>query len=336
MRTPAFKISGIIILISFCMLSHAQKTDKVYLKNGDVITGEIKSMKLAKMNFDMTGPGVISIKWEEVVRLTSDKTFQVSLENGLVLVTKIDSVFFETYKVKMEEIVEIIWLKNKFILRLQGDVNVGFNYTKSSDILQFNFGSSITYRIPKIETNFKLNTVLSHSSSDTIISKKQDATAGVLRRMNRMYYLMSYLGWERNTQLGLDNRYLLSGGGGKIIVYDNHKRLLTGGGLSYNREQFSDSSTFKGNLDFLAMIEFKKFRYTFPKINIDAQLNVYPSLSDWGRIRVNFQAITSIEIFKDFSVGLTFYDNYDNRPSAEAASKNDYGATINIGYTFGK
>lgn len=336
MRTPAFKISGIIILLSFCMLSHAQKTDKVYLKNGDVLTGEIKSMKLAKMNFDMNGPGIISIKWEEIVRLISDKIFQVTLQNGLVLVTKIDSIFFETQKVTIEEIVEIIQIKNKFLKRLSGDVNVGFNYTKSSDIIQFNFGSSITYRIPKIETNFKLNTVLSRSSSDTITSKKQDATASVLRTMNKRYYLMSHLGWERNTQLGLDNRYLLSGGAGKIIFNDNNKRLLTGGGLSYNREQFNDSSSFKGNFEALCLVEFKKFRYVFPKINIDAQFSVYPSLSNWGRIRMNLQVNTSFEIFKDFSIGFTFYDNFDNRPSTEAASKNDYGATINIGYTFGK
>ena len=318
------------------MVSHAQKTDKVFLKNGDVVTGEIKSMKLAKMSFDMNGPGIISIKWEEIVKLISDKIFQVSMQNGMVLVTKIDSLFFETYKVTMEEIVEIIQIKNKFLKRMSGDVNVGFNYTKSSDIIQFNFGSSITYRVPKIETNFKLNTVLSRSSSDTITSKKQDATASVLRTLNKRYYLMSYLGWERNTQLGLDNRYLLAGGAGKIIFNDNHKRLLTGGGLSYNREQFSDSSTFKGNLEAMGVIEFKKFRYVFPKINIDAQFKVYPSLSDWGRIRMNFQATTSIEIFKDFSVGFTFYDNFDSRPSSAAASKNDYGITFNIGFFFGK
>ena len=336
MRTFALKISGTIILLTLYMVVMAQKTDKVYLKNGDVVTGEIKSMKLAKMTFDMNGPGDINIKWEEIIRLRSNKTFQVALQDGQILVTKLDSVFFETQKIGLDEMVEIIRIRNKFLQRLQGDVNLGFNYTKTSDITQFNFGSSTTYRIPKLETNLKLNSVVSRSSSDTITSKKLDATAGVLRTLNKRYYLMSYLGWERNTQLGLDNRYLLTGGGGKIIFNDNSKRLLAGSGLSYNREQFSDSSSFKGNLEAVGIVEFKKFRYTFPKINIDAQLNVYPSLSDWGRIRMNLQANTSIEIFKDFSVGFTFYDNYDSRPSSDAASNNDFGVTFNIGYTFGK
>ena len=114
-----------------------QKTDKVFLKNGDVVTGEIISLKLAKLSFDMNGPGKISIKWEEIVQITSDKIFQVSLQDGSVLITKLDTFFFEKHVI-LDDIVEIVQIKNKFLKRLEGDINLGFNYTKSSDILQFN------------------------------------------------------------------------------------------------------------------------------------------------------------------------------------------------------
>src|SRR5215207_576264 len=120
MRTVAMKIFGIIILPGFCLLGQAQKTDKVYLKNGDVVTGEIKNMKLAKMTFDMNGPGDINIKWEEIIRLRSNKTFQVALQDGQILVTKLDSVFFETQNIGLDEMVEIIRIRNKFLQRLQG------------------------------------------------------------------------------------------------------------------------------------------------------------------------------------------------------------------------
>jgi hypothetical protein len=46
------------------VVTYGQKTDKVKLKNGDNITGEIMSMKLGRLSFDMDGPGTISIKWE--------------------------------------------------------------------------------------------------------------------------------------------------------------------------------------------------------------------------------------------------------------------------------
>src|SRR3954469_1260534 len=125
MRIPALKTSGIIILLALSLAGSAQKTDKVFLKNGDVVTGEIKSLKLAKLKFDMNGPGTISIKWEEIVHVTSDKMFQVTLQNGQVLITKLDTFFFEKQRVDLDDIVEIVQIKKKFLKRLQGDVNVG-------------------------------------------------------------------------------------------------------------------------------------------------------------------------------------------------------------------
>jgi len=86
----------------------------------------------------------------------------------------------------------------------------------------------------------------------------------------------------------------------------------------------------------LAVTSFKRFYYSFPKLSIDAQYAIFPSLNDWGRIRTNFQLNTSIEIFKDFNVGLSFYHLYDNRPPEGAASKNDFGVNFTVGYFFWK
>ena len=45
-------------------------------------------------------------------------------------------------------------------------------------------------------------------------------------------------------------------------------------------------------------------------------------------------ASVSREVFKDFSVAVTFYESYDNRPPSAEANKNDAGATVSIGFTF--
>jgi hypothetical protein len=63
---------------------------------------------------------------------------------------------------------------------------------------------------------------------------------------------------------------------------------------------------------------------------------VFPGISDGGRVRMAFNLTSKIEIFKDFNVGLNFYDEYDNRPPAAAHSKNDFGVNFTIGYEFGK
>src|ERR1700690_957238 len=65
---------------------YAQKTDNVTLKNGNILTGEIMSMKLGLLTYKMDGPGTITIKWEYVTAITSDKIFDFTLRNGEIII----------------------------------------------------------------------------------------------------------------------------------------------------------------------------------------------------------------------------------------------------------
>ena len=335
MHKSVLKITEVLILLTISLLGLAQKTDKVLLRNGNTITGEIKNMKFAKLSYDVDGPGTISIKWEHVVKISSDKTFQVTMQNGDVLITTLDSVFFDQPNITLDSIIEIVRINDKFMQRLDGNINLGFNYAKSNSALQFNFNSSITYRKPKAELNFKLNSVITDNATDSM-SKKQDATFDFYRKLNNSFYLNVLLGWQQNTELGLQNRFILPVVAGKILINNNHQRLLTGAGLSGNLEQSSGSPDYSGSLEGMLIIAFKEFKYSTPKVSIDARVAVFPGITDWGRIRMGFNLSSKIEIFKDFNVGLNVYDDYDSRPPAGALSKNDYGLNFTIGYEFGK
>ena len=329
------KIYGLFAALMVSATGLAQKTDKVFLKNGNMITGEIKNMKFAKLSYDVDGPGTISIKWEHIIKIASDKTFQVTMQNGDVLITKLDSAFFDTPAITLDSIIEIVRINDKFMQRLDGSINLGFNYAKSNRDLQFNFNSSITYRKPKAEVNFRLSSVITDNATDTM-TKKQDVTFDFYRKLENSFYLNVLLGWQQNTELGLENRFILPVVAGKILLNNNHQRLLTGAGLSGNLEQSSGSSDYSTSLEGMLIISFKEFKYSTPKISIDARVAIFPGISDWGRLRMGFNLSTRIEIFKDFNVGLNFYDDYDNRPPDGALSKNDFGINFTIGYEFGK
>src|SRR5215204_3941244 len=174
MHNPVLKIFGLIIILMLSEKGLAQKTDKVSLRNGNILTGEIKSMKFAKLSFDVDGPGTIQIKWEFIVKIESNKTLQITMRNGEVHVTTMDSLFSVAPYAMLDDVVEMVLIKDKFIKRLDGSVNLGFNYAKSSDNAQLTFSSTTTYRRPKKEATLKLNSVLTHNSADTIVSRKQD------------------------------------------------------------------------------------------------------------------------------------------------------------------
>ena len=335
MLRPGLKIYGLIILLMISLVGLAQKTDKVLLKNGDILTGEIKNMKFAKLSYDVDGPGTISIKWEHIVKISSNKTFQVTMQNGDLLITKLDSIFFEQPNVTLDSIIEIVRIQDRFMQRLDGSINLGFNYAKSNSDLQFNFGSSITYRKPRAEVNLRLSSVISDNATDTM-NKKQDVTLDYYRKLKRSFYINSLLGWQQNTELGLQSRFILPVAAGKILFNNNHQRLLTGAGLSANLERSSAANNYTGSLEGMLIISFKEFKYSTPKISIDARAAIFPGITDWGRVRMSFNISSRVEIFKDFNVGLTFYDDFDSRPPAGALSKNDFGLNFTIGYEFGK
>jgi len=330
------KFVFLIVLTGSCINTHGQKTDKVVLLNGDTLTGEILNMKLGMLTYKMDGPGTINIKWEYVTGIASNKVFDFTLRNGEIIVGSLDSLFKSHQKIILNDIIEIIPIKDRFLNRLVGDVNLGFNYTKSNSILQSNFSSNISYIIPKSEYNLKINSVLTNYGNDTSLTKKQDIVGSYMRNLNKNYFWAVSLGWQQNTELGLASRYLLSGTFGLQPLTDNHNRLLAAAGLSYNQEQSVETGQFSGNLDGLFSIGYKRFYYSTPKLSINASYSVYPGISDWGRIRMQADLNVSVEIFKDFQTGLVFYYSYDNKPPQGSLSTFDYGILFTVGYTFGK
>ena len=60
----------------------AQKTDVVILSNGNAVTGEVKEFQRGKMKFSTDAMGTVYVEWPKIVTLTTDKTFEIELEDG--------------------------------------------------------------------------------------------------------------------------------------------------------------------------------------------------------------------------------------------------------------
>ena len=88
------------------------------------------------------------------------------------------------------------------------------------------------------------------------------------------------------------------------------------------------------NLDGLIAADFAFFRFTTPKTNFRTLLRVWPSITDSGRVRANWDATVGQEVFtSDFSLDLTVYVTYDSRPPVWAAQA-DYGVATSLNYTY--
>ena len=88
------------------------------------------------------------------------------------------------------------------------------------------------------------------------------------------------------------------------------------------------------NLEALFMFGWSFFTYDRPKTTLDITTQYYPSLSDPGRNRLQFDAAVKQEVLKDFFVSVSGYNTYDSRPPNPAFSSNDVGVVLSIGWSY--
>jgi len=106
------------------------------------------------------------------------------------------------------------------------------------------------------------------------------------------------------------------------------------GGLLANQEKTISVATTSENLEAVLSAQFKWFKYRSPKIDISTGLEVFPSVTNIGRVRLEYDLAAKYELVKDFFLNVQIYENYDSQPSKDADPLNDWGIITSIGFTF--
>jgi hypothetical protein len=64
-----------------------------------------------------------------------------------------------------------------------------------------------------------------------------------------------------------------------------------------------------------------------------AKVLVYPTVSDAGRVRIDFDVDAKWELVKDLFWSTGYFHNFDSEPINET-SQNDFGFTTTVGWSF--
>ena len=89
-----------LIAVSLIKTVHA---DKVIMKNGSRLIGTVISMESGKLVFKTSFAGNITIDWEHIDRLTTEKAVEVSLDDKKVLKGQVVKTDEGTLVLKPEE-----------------------------------------------------------------------------------------------------------------------------------------------------------------------------------------------------------------------------------------
>lgn len=319
----------------------AQKTDVVKLVNGDTLTCEVRSLDRGRLQVKTDHLGTVNIEWDKVVGLSAKRIFRVETADGRRLLghlatttpRQLDIVEAAgTTSVPAMDVVFIVPIESGFWAKLDGSLNVGLSYTQSSGIAQFNFGASATHRRANAQWNASASSFLTIEDDGDETSRSAIDLAGVRYLGPRSLWLVQG-GFMRNEELGYDLRGTVSGGIGQFLVHSNRAALMVGAGLSTSREIPVEGASTQ-EIEALLLFRQSYFTYDTPKTDITTSLFAYPSLSQWGRLRLELNAQLTREIIKDFTVGFSIYNSYDSNPPTADARRNDLGLSLTVGWTF--
>ena len=79
------------------------------------------------------------------------------------------------------------------------------------------------------------------------------------------------------------------------------------------------------NFEGTVMLRSSYYTYDGSKTNFSMGLDYFPSLSNWGRQRLQFDAGLSQDVWGDLSFSIDVFDTFDSDPPNPDADRNDVG-----------
>lgn len=327
----------------------APKTDIIVFKNGDTLTGEIKSLKRGRLSLSTDAIGTISIEWAEVAHIESLQNVQVETNTGTrffghIMATEKSGrvVVASDSGPQMLDAARVILMtpiEKKGIGAFDIDLSVGYNFAKAGGVKQGNFGFDIDYRTRVRIYSLSASTT-TNDSDEQEASNRAHFELQYKRLWSKRWFVNGNLILDQNDELGLDLRTSVGGGGGRFLIQSNNMILGLQAGLQVSREDLQPDPLTGFDPDDVDSVEatfsltWDWFRFDAPELDWSTSLEVIPSLTESGRVRANFDTGLKWEIFNDLKWGMEFYSSFDNKPQTEGASSSDYGINTTLTYEF--
>ncbi len=327
-------------------VSAAPKTDTVYFKNGDKLTGEIKSLSRGELSLNTDATGTIGIEWERIAAVVSEQNIQIETTSGIRYFGKlatsdehselivVTSAGPQTLDAK--RVISMQPIDGEGINALDVDISVGYNFAKAGGVAQGNAALNMDWRsLIRVESlRFSTTTTDADSGTDGDESSKR-VTLGLqhTRLWKDRWFSNGGLSFDRNDELGLNLRTSISGGGGRYIIQSNTMLWSLDAGLQISREDLDADEGDVDSLEATFRTKFDWFLFHDPEFDWSTMIQIIPSLTESGRVRGEIDTSLKWELIGDLNWGVSLYASFDNQPS-ETGSTSDYGVNTSLTYEF--
>ena len=334
---------GAFVLL--CLLFYsgqlAAQHDTLWLKNGNVLYGEIKDLTSGVLTMETPySDDDFTIDYDEAIKMVIERRCLIILVGGERLfgfVRSQEDGKVTSYSTEgklegldLDRITTIQVIKKKWINRISGYIDIGFNLTKANNQRQLNIDGGVSYTGYKWFMNTKISSLFANQD-DVDLTERTSLDAQINRLISDKWYILASGSFLSNTEQDLEGRISGKLGAGRFLAINDKLLWGLGTGLNYNIENYDDSSLNKESTELFISSRFNMF--DFKDLSLDTNIDFYPSLSERGRVRVDYNLNVKYDLPYDFYIKTSFQFNYDNQPP-ETASQFDYILTSGFGWSF--
>ena len=330
---------GILFFFSNIGLS---QTDSLGFANGELVIGSIKKMDRSVITIETDfSNNDFSIDWDKVNMIKSDQNYLVTLSDGRRFDAKINStgndkeveIFNEDGStiVSLDDIVYFNPINQSFWDKFNANIDIGLNLTKANNLTQFNARTGASYLTKRWALGGTYNTVFSSqdSVSDT---RRMDSNVNFKVFLPKDWYTFISNDFLQNDEQKLKLRSTTKLGIGNYLVHTNSSYLGIFGGAALNNEKFTENANpDRQSTEVFAGLELNLF--DIGDLSLLTNTIVFPSLSEDGRVRVDFKFDVKYDLPLDLYIKVGTTVNYDNQPIAGAGDL-DYVFQTGIGWSW--
>jgi uncharacterized protein DUF481 len=328
------------ILLTASLSCFAAKTDVIYTKNGDRITGEIKKLQRGVIHIDPSyGKNVFQIDWDDVARVESSQRFIIETSGGKRVSGSIkhppdndQQIVVDTsagpVAVERPQMVGALPFDVGFWSRMAASIDLGTTVTKSNGSKQANVNALVGYNAEKWRVKGTFNLVRNTVGEEE--TRRWEGNVGYSRFIRAKWFGLIGTNFLKSDELQVDLRTTVAPGVGRFFKRTSRMYWSAAGGAQWTNERFADPElSAKSSAEAWAGTEINL--YDIGDVSWLTQITVSPGLTEPGRVRLDFNTDFKIDLPKDlyFRVGLR--DNFDSQPSSDAP-RNDYVFSLGLGW----
>ena len=340
---PSFLFMGVtqVRAQQFTPVTDSQKTDVLLLRNGVEEMGDFRQLQRGIVTLKTDAAGTIYVKWPRVVTATTDKRFEIHLEDGRFFYGSLQSsdnayrviirAVSDTLEVPTQSIVEMVRLKKTFWQRLDGSLDLGLNFTQQNAKVDIQFDFQIGYAVEHNRFGLRFDGSFSRQDSVSDIQRR-DLAIFYGREFSKMWFLGVTSSAQRNTQLSLDLAFSIGAGPGRVLIATNRVSLTTWVGPFFRRELYLDEDP-RNTVPLSAVTDFQWFSWSGLSTDLSSRLTISPILNNSGRWQIRFNARLKQELLSLLYLTVGINEVFDSNPPGDA-NKNDFSLTTSLGWSF--